>query len=223
MKLALFDLDHTLLDIDSDYMWGEYLVRQQLVDETAFRAKNKAFYDQYIAGTLDATEYNEFVAHFLAQHTLADLAAWRADYIATDVRPNMRPQGIAAIEKHRDAGHAVVIISATNSFIVDAIAAEFGVLTDHVIATQLEKKDTGYTGKVAGQPNFKDGKIKNLHAWLADKPDVTDSWGYSDSINDLPLLTFATTAYAVTPDDKLKAHADASGWDVLDWSLSGKS
>lgn len=220
MKLALFDLDHTLLDVDSDYLWGEYVVRNGLVDETVFRAKNKAFYEQYIAGTLDAREYNEFVASFLSQHTLTDLHAWRADYIATDILPNIRPQGVATLKKHLAEGHDVVIISATNEFIVHAIAAEFGIETDRVIATTLEKNDRGYTGKVLGTPNFQAGKIANLQAWLADKPAVTESWGYSDSINDLPLLEFANTAFAVTPDAKLLAHATSSGWQVLDWSLS---
>lgn len=219
MKLALFDLDHTLLDVDSDYLWGEYLLKKGLVDEAAFREKNKTFYDQYFAGTLDPVEYNEFVASFLVQHSLADLHAWRADYLATDIALKIRPQGMAAIKKHQAAGHEVVIISATNTFIVNPVAAMFAVPETHTIGTELEMTTSGYTGKVLGIPNFQAGKITNLTAWLENKPTVTESWGYSDSFNDLPLLEFADHAFAITPDDTLKAHAQKHGWEVLDWSL----
>lgn len=219
MKLALFDLDHTLLDVDSDYLWGEYLVRQGLVDEVIFREQNQQFYDQYIASTLDPVEYNEFVASFLVQHSLEQLAEWRAEYIATDIVPKIRPQGVSAIQKHQDAGHEVVIISATNDFIVSAVAAQFDVSPSHTIATTLAATDQGYTGQVSGTPNFQAGKLTNLIAWLANKPAVTESWGYSDSYNDLPLLQFADHAIAVTPDDRLRAHALSHQWAVEDWSL----
>lgn len=219
MKLALFDLDHTLLDVDSDYLWGEYVVRKGLVDEVLFREKNKEFYDQYIASTLDPVEYNEFVAAFLAQHSLEQLHGWRDEYVTTDIVPKMRPMGIDAIKKHQDAGHEVVIISATNDFVVSAVAKAFGINPSHTIATTLELTDNGYTGKVAGTPNFQAGKLVNLKAWLETRDPVSESWGYSDSYNDLPLLEFADYAIAVTPDDRLRTHALANHWAVEDWSL----
>lgn len=220
MKLALFDLDHTLLDVDSDYLWGEYLIRNKLVNESEFRLKNQIFYEQYIAGTLDAREYNEFVADFLAQHGLDQLHAWRDDYINTDIKQNMRPKGIAAIKAHKESGHDVVIISATNDFIVHAVAKAFDVPHSHVIATRLEMLNNRYTGKVLGTPNFQAGKLTNLKAWLnARGAAVQESFAYSDSFNDLPLLEFADVPYAVTPDEKLKHHAQQLGWDILDWQL----
>lgn len=219
MKLALFDLDHTLLDVDSDYLWGEYIVKNGLVDEAIFRKKNDDFYQQYIASTLDPVEYNEFVAGFLAQHSLEQLHVWRTDYITTDIVPKIRPQGVDAIQQHRQAGHEVVIISATNDFVVNAVAELFDVDTEHTISTTLVCTDAGYTGKVEGTPNFQAGKLVNLTRWLESKPDVTESWGYSDSYNDLPLLEFADHAIAVTPDDRLRSHALTHAWTIEDWSL----
>lgn len=219
MQLALFDLDHTLLDVDSDYLWGEFLIRQGLVDKATFRAQNNTFYEQYVAGTLDAVAYTEFVAGFLSKHTLTDLYRWRDDYILHDIKPKIRPKAQATLQKHLDANHEVVIISATNDFIVNSIALLFGIPESHVIATTLAVNDAGYTGKLVGTPNFHTGKLTNLNHWLANKPDISDSWGYSDSFNDLPLLTFCKNAYAVTPDDKLKAKAIENGWDILDWSI----
>lgn len=218
MQLALFDLDHTLIDVDSDYLWGEYLVKNNLVDEAVYRQKNTAFYLQYIAGNLDARAYNEFVASFLAQHNLEQLQQWREDYVKTDIVPNIRPQAVHAINQHLASGDEVIIISATNNFIVNEIAKQFNIASSHVIATELELTATGYTGKVAGEPNFQAGKLKNLEKWLANKQ-INKSYAYSDSFNDLPLLEFADVAICVTPDEKLTNHAKAVGWKIADWKL----
>lgn len=225
-ELALFDLDNTLLNTDSDYMWGEFLVKKGLVDETEFRQKNREFYEQYIDGTLDAVVYNEFVSAFLKQHPLEQLYAWRADYIAHDIVPMIRPKARHAIAHHLEKGHDVLVVSATNDFVVTAIAKEFGITPDNVLATKLELTADGYTGKVADKPNFQDGKIYHLEKWLAKQ--ATDARGgltysktyaYSDSKNDIPLLAWADVAVCVNPDDVLNAHALAHHWAVEDWAI----
>lgn len=222
-ELALFDLDHTLLDVDSDYLWGEYIVKNGLVDEVQYRTANQRFYEEYIAGTLDATEYNEFVADFLTTLTLSRLFEIREDYIKTEIEPHIRPKAISAIQHHIEAGHDVVIISATNDFVVSAIAERFGIEAANVLATPLEVKDDRYTGKLTDKPNFKEGKIYHLNKWLEAKKEqgvtYSKTYGYSDSKNDLPLLEWADMPVAVTPDEVLYAHALAHNWAVEDWSI----
>lgn len=220
MQLALFDLDHTLLNLDSDHEWGEFLIAQGLVDEASHRARNDQFYADYQSGTLDAVAYNEFVFQFLAGKPLDELNALHDLYMQRVIRPAMRPDGIAAIEKHRLAGHEIVIITATNSFVTAPIARAFGV--SHLIASNPQMIDGVYTGKLDGEPCFQAGKLHHLQAWLlahnqGHKP--VESWGYSDSFNDLPLLNFVDHAITVTPDDRLHAHALAHHWAVEDWSI----
>lgn len=223
-QIALFDLDHTLINTDSDYMWGEFLVKHHLVEESLYRAKNREFYEHYIAGTLDAVVYNEFVAAFLKQHPLTRLYQWREQYLQDDIAPTVRPKALQAIDAHSQAGHDVVVISATNAFVVNAIANKlFSVDDSRILATELEVTEQGYTGKVAGQPNFKEGKLINLKKWLANQQQqgvtYSKTYAYSDSKNDLPLLEWADVAIAVCPDDTLRAHALAHHWAIEDWSL----
>ena len=220
MQLALFDLDHTLLNLDSDHEWGEFLIAQGLVDEVSHRARNDQFYADYQSGTLDAVAYNEFVFQFLAGKPLGELDALHDLFMQQVIRPALRPQGIAALEKHRQAGHEIVIITATNRFVTAPIARAFGVT--HLIASNPELIDGRYSGKLDGQPCFQAGKLLHLEAWLlaynqGRKP--TESWGYSDSFNDLPLLNFVDHAIVVTPDDRLHAHALAHHWPIEDWSI----
>ena len=221
--LALFDLDHTLLDVDSDYLWGEYIVNNGLVDEAEYRTANQAFYEQYIEGTLDATEYNEFVAQFLTSLPLPRLHELREHYIQTEIEPHIRPKALKVLAEHIELGHDVVIISATNDFVVSAIAERFGVERANVLATPLEIIDKRYTGKLTDKPNFKEGKIYHLNKWL-DKQQAAGvifdkTYAYSDSKNDLPLLQWADMAVCVSPDDALHAHALAHRWAVEDWSI----
>lgn len=223
-QLALFDLDNTLIDTDSDYLWGEFLVKKRLVNEGEFRQKNREFYEQYIDGTLDAVVYNEFVADFLKRHSLEQLHAWRSDYIANDIAPMVRPKAVQAIKAHLESGHDVVVVSATNAFVVKAIAETlFHIKPDNVLATELEISETGYTGKVAGRPNFQDGKIFHLEQWIANqaKNGITyeKTYAYSDSKNDIPLLEWADVAVCVNPDDVLHAYALAHHWAVEDWAI----
>jgi HAD superfamily hydrolase (TIGR01490 family) len=216
MHLALFDLDHTLLNIDSDHAWGEFLIDQQLVDATRHRARNDQFYEDYKAGTLDAVAYNQFVFEFLAQHDLPTLTALHQQFMQQVILPALRPHGQAAIAQHRALGHEVVIITATNAFVTAPIAAAFGV--EQLIASQPELIGDRYTGKLSGEPCFQSGKLRHLQRWLVGR-EVVESWGYSDSFNDLPLLNFVDHPVTVNPDLRLHAHALAQHWPVEDWSL----
>lgn len=216
MLLALFDLDHTLLNLDSDHAWGEFLISQQLVDASSHRARNDQFYEDYKAGTLDAVAYNEFVFEFLAQHDLARLAELHQQFMQQVITPSLRPSGQAAIAQHQAAGHEIVIITATNAFVTAPIAAAFGVA--QLIASQPELRDGHYTGKLVGEPCFQAGKLHHLQRWLAGR-EVTESWGYSDSFNDLPLLNFVDHPVAINPDTRLHAHALAQHWPIEDWSI----
>ena len=221
--LALFDLDHTLLDVDSDYLWGEYIVKHDLVDEAEYRTANQKFYQDYIEGTLDATEYNEFVAQFLSSLPMDRLHELREDYIKSEIEPHIRPKAMEVLCQHIEQGHDVVIISATNDFVVSAIAERFGITEANVLATPLEIKDERYTGKLTDKPNFQAGKIYHLDKWL-DKQQIAGvkfekTYAYSDSKNDIPLLNWADIAICVSPDDALHAHALAHRWAVEDWSI----
>lgn len=221
--LALFDLDHTLLDVDSDYLWGEYVVTHKLVDEDEYRRLNQMFYDQYIAGTLDATEYNEFVAKFLTTLPLERLHELREDYIRYEIEPHIRPKALSVLKEHLALGHTVVIISATNDFVVSAIAERFEVPPENVLATPLEIIDERYTGRLTDKPNFQAGKLYHLEKWLnkklADGIKFDTTYAYSDSKNDIPLLDWADIAVCVSPDDALHAHALANRWAVEDWAI----
>ncbi|MDO5651267.1 MAG: HAD family phosphatase [Moraxella sp.] len=223
MNLALFDLDMTMLNVDSDHSWGQFLVTKGLVDEVHYKTMNDKFYQDYIAGTLDAVEYNEFVAAFLTTQNYDDLMNYRDEYLNTWIRPAMRPKAIDKINEHKQNGDMVVVISATNDFVVVPIAKMFGVDNEYTLATRLECINHHYTGKVLGRPNFKDGKIYHLKNFI----DEQNSQGvqfdkliaYSDSKNDLPLLTFADEAVCVCADEILKSHAINHDWQMVDWSL----
>ncbi|WP_230660006.1 HAD family hydrolase [Psychrobacter sp. I-STPA10] len=221
--LALFDLDHTLLDVDSDYLWGEYIVKHGLVDEAQYRTANQRFYEQYIAGTLDPVEYNEFVSAFLTTLPMDRLHALREDYIKYEIEPHMRPKAVKAIREHLAQGHEVVIISATNDFIVSEIAQRFGIEEANMLATPLEVKDNRYTGKLADKPNFQEGKLYHLQKWLDRRKQAgvnfSKTYAYSDSKNDLPLLEWADVPVCISPDDTLHAHALAHHWAVEDWAI----
>ncbi len=217
MKLALFDLDHTLLSTDSDHSWGEFLVHEGLVDPVRHRQMNDQFYDDYKAGQLDPIAYNEFVFEFLTQHSLAELATLHQQFMQKVIQPQMRQKGFEAIQRHRDAGHQIVGITATSDFITRPIFNAFGVFD--VIATTAEMAGDCYTGKVAGVPCYQQGKLTRLEQWL-DGREVSESWAYSDSINDRFLLEYADHAIAVTPDQRLHDLAVEQGWEIQDWSVA---
>jgi HAD superfamily hydrolase (TIGR01490 family) len=216
MKLALFDLDHTLLNTDSDYSWGEFLVNEGLVDPIRHRQMNDKFYEDYKAGQLDPIAYNEFVFEFLTQHDAEYLTDLHECFMKKVIRPQMRPDGFNAIEKHRAEGHALVGITATSDFITAPIFREFGIT--EIIATTAEVIHGKYTGKVINIPCYQKGKLARLEQWLAGRS-VTESWAYSDSFNDRFLLEYADHAIAVCPDQRLTELAIQQHWVIQDWSL----
>lgn len=218
MNLALFDLDNTLLDGDSDYGWGEYMAEVGLVDGSAHRAQNLLFYEAYKAGKLVMADYLAFQLAPLKKYPRAELLHHRAEYIATMIKPMMRPQGLAAIKHHRKLGHEIIIITATNEFVTRPIADLFGV--DTLIATEVEEIDGQWTGRGRGVPSFGAGKITRLEAWLQQHALTLaqcEAWFYSDSMNDLPLLTKVQHPVVISPDERLAAHAKLQSWPIEIW------
>lgn len=213
MALALFDLDNTLLDGDSDYLWGCFLAEHGIVDAEAYESENQRFYDQYLEGSLDIHEFLRFQLKPLATHKRAQLEAWRAQYLVEKIDPILLPRARALLDKHRAQGDQLLIITATNRFITEPIAKRYGV--DQLLATEPEIVAGEYTGAVNGTPCFQAGKVEQLHNWLEKENQTLEgSWFYSDSHNDLPLLEQVEHPVAVDPDDKLKSHARAMGWPI---------
>lgn len=219
MTLALFDLDNTLLNGDSDHAWGEFLVACGHVDAAAYRVANNGFYADYQAGTLDIHAFCEFVFAVLARNTPETLAAWHADFMRERIEPMLLPKALALLDKHRALGHTLVIITATNSFVTAPIARRLGV--EHLIATIPAQDASGrFTGRLEGVPCFQAGKIIRLREWMtACGESLEDSWFYSDSRNDLPLLEAVAHPVAVDADPTLTAIAQARGWPMI--SLRG--
>jgi HAD superfamily hydrolase (TIGR01490 family) len=214
LGLAIFDLDNTLLAGDSDHLWGTFLVDIGAVDADQYGQANHRFYAQYVAGTLDIDEFLRFSLQPLAQHPAEQLYAWRAQFIRENIAPIVLPAAQNLVAEHRRRGDIPLIITATNHFITEPIAALFGV--EHLLATRPEKIDGQYTGRYLGTPTFREGKIANLKLWLREhNQELSDSWFYSDSHNDLPLLMQVTNPVAVDPDDKLRHHAVTHQWRVM--------
>jgi HAD superfamily hydrolase (TIGR01490 family) len=213
-KLALFDLDNTLLVGDSDYAWAEHLIDAGVVDADEYNARNDWFYERYKDGTLDIHEFLDFQLAPLAHHPRAQLEAWHADFMQRRIRPIIAPGAAKLIARHRDA--VTAIVTATNRFITAPIARELGI--PHLIATDIEEVEGRFTGKPRGEPNFREGKIRRVHEWLAsrgERLEEFESWFYSDSLNDLPLMALVTHPVAVDPDPTLRAHAGSHGWPVI--------
>ena len=217
MNLALFDLDNTLLAGDSDYEWGQFLVDRGVLDREEYEEQNKAYYDQYVAGTLDIHEYLGFALRPLAQHTSEELARWQADFMRLRIAPMIGTAARELVQGHLRAGDLCAIVTATNSFVTRPIANEFGV--KHLIATEPETRDGRFTGRVAGTPCFREGKIERVGGWLAAQGHTLASFArstfYSDSHNDLPLLERVNGPVAVDPDPPLAAEARRRGWAVI--------
>lgn len=214
MTLAIFDLDNTLLRGDSDHAWGEFLVGKDAVDAETYRVANERYYAQYVAGTLDIHEFLAFALKPLARHDRATLDAWHREFMQARVRPMITSAARALVADHRARGHRPLIITATNRFVTAPIAAEFGI--PDLIATEPEERDGRFTGRVAGVPCYREGKVTRLRAWLAANGEtLADSWFYSDSHNDLPLLNQVEHPVAVNPDARLQDEAHRRGWRLL--------
>jgi len=218
VALAIFDLDNTLLNGDSDYLWGCFLGNEGLVDKESYELENQRFYDEYKAGTLDIFEFLAFSLRPLSQHSMEELAALHEKFMATVIHPLITDSARKLLAQHRQKGDVLLIITATNHFITAPIAKELGV--DDIIATDAEIQNNRYSGKVAGIPCFREGKVTRLQQWLkANGQNLADSWFYSDSHNDLPLLEQVSHPVAVDPDETLADHARSRGWPML--SLQG--
>ncbi|MGD9391222.1 MAG: HAD family hydrolase [Thioalkalispiraceae bacterium] len=214
MALAIFDLDNTLLKGDSDYEWGQFLARQGLVDKDSYERENHRFYNEYKAGTLDIFEFLEFSLRPLSEHRPETLNQLHEKFMAECIRPMITAASRSKIEEHRQADDILLIITATNRFVTGPIAAELGI--DNLLATDPEIINGRYTGKVSGTPCFRDGKVERLESWLRQNGlNLADSYFYSDSHNDLPLLEKVTHPVAVDPDETLQQHAEMKGWPII--------
>lgn len=214
MALAIFDLDNTLLAGDSDYLWGVFLVEQGAVDGAHYQRENQRYYEDYQSGRLDIQEFLAFALRPLAAHSRQQLAAWHASYMQEVIAPILLPKAQALLNQHRAQGDTLLIITATNRFVAGPIAVSLGV--EHLLATEPEMVDGRYTGRVAGVPCFREGKVTRLQTWLAEHGgDLSDSNFYSDSHNDVPLLECVTRPCAVDPDPILAEHARARGWPII--------
>jgi len=210
-QLAIFDLDHTLIDGDSDYLWGQFLCRRGHVDALAYEARNRAFYADYQAGSLDIDSFLRFSLAPLVDVPLTTLADWHQEFMATEIEPIILPKAEALIAWHRDQGHHPLIITATNAFVTTPIARRLGI--DDLLATEPELIQGRYTGHYVGTPTFRHGKVHALEAWLADRDGAFEAtWFYSDSRNDLPLLERVDHPVAVDADTVLDAEAERRGW-----------
>ena len=222
LNLTLFDLDHTLLPLDSDYAWGQFTLGLGWVDGATFNAQNDAFYGQYQAGTLNIHDYVRFATQAIrAQGATTSIAA-HVDFMCTVVHPAITARALALLQRHAAHGDALVIVTATNEFVTRPIATALGV--SELIAVELERApnawgDTWYTGAIRGTPSFREGKVGRVHSWLQqralDWADVNTTF-YSDSINDLPLLERVDHPVATNPDARLRAIATERGWRILE-------
>ncbi|HWQ94823.1 MAG TPA: HAD family hydrolase [Gammaproteobacteria bacterium] len=214
MSLAIFDLDNTLLGGDSDYLWGKFLAEQGVVDAAHYERENLRFYKEYQAGTLDIHTFLEFQLKPLTQHPLDVLHGWRERFLSEKIWPIVLPKAVALVERHRAQGDILLIITATNRFITEPIAARFGV--PHLLASEGEIREGRYSGKVKGTPCFREGKVTRLTEWLQEHGQTLEgSWFYSDSHNDIPLLERVNHPVAVDPDAELARRATDKGWPII--------
>jgi HAD superfamily hydrolase (TIGR01490 family) len=214
VRLAIFDLDNTLIAGDSDHSWGEFLVRKNLVDAKVYAEANDRFYEQYKAGTLDIHEYLDFSLAPLTRYSMEELATLHAEFMADYIVPMMLPKAQALLKSHRDQGDYLLIITATNGFVTRPIAQYLGV--DDILASEAEIINGRYTGKSAGIPCFQGGKVTRLNEWLSERHFSLDgAFFYSDSINDLPLLEQVPHPVAVDADERLAKAAQDKGWPII--------
>ncbi len=214
MSLAIFDLDNTLICDDSDHLWGQFLVEQKLVDSKDYAKANTQFYNDYCQGKLDIHEYLTFALSFLAEHPLEKLYQWREQFVDEKIRPLALPAAQNLVNKHRDKGDELLVITATNRFVTETIVDLFGIPS--MLATEPELINGRYTGRYIDQPCYQHGKVIHLHHWLQKTGlNLDNSSFYSDSHNDIPLLEKVTHPVAVDPDEKLKKHATDNEWAII--------
>jgi HAD superfamily hydrolase (TIGR01490 family) len=217
-RLALFDLDHTLLPLDSDYEWGEFTIGIGWRDAAEFGRRNAEFYAHYQAGTLNVGDYVRFATEALRERGEQAATDAHAQFMREVISPAIRPEALALLRSHQQAGDEVVIITATNEFVTRPIAAALGV--PQILALELERGPDGwYTGEILGEPTMREGKVRRMDRWLAERGwtwESVESTFYSDSMNDVPLLEVVNHPVATNPDTRLRALAQERGWRVLD-------
>ena len=217
-KVALFDLDHTLIPIDSDYEWGEFTISLGWCEATEFKRRNAEFFDQYRAGTLDIHDYVRFATQAIREQGATKSIAAHALFMCRVVQKAITPQALELVQRHRHAGDEIVIVTATNEFVTRPIADAFGV--QELIAVELARGADGWlTGDIKGTPSAREGKVVRVEQWLADRQlgwDDVETTFYTDSMNDLALLEKATHPVATNPDARLRALATVRGWRILD-------
>ena len=214
MALAIFDLDNTLIANDSDFLWGDFLVKKGYVDGEQFAAKNAQFYEDYKSGNLDIFAYQRFALEPLSKQSMQTLDEWHADFMQTVIEPIVLPKALALVEKHKQQGDRVLIITATNTFITRPIGKRYGI--DELLGTEGEIVDGRYTGEVAGTPTFQEGKVVRLNEWLKEQNETLEgSYFYSDSHNDLPLLKLVDHPVVVDADETLLTYAKEHNWPSI--------
>lgn len=218
-RLALFDLDHTLLPLDSDYQWAEFLARTgRAGDPVVAQQRNNDLMLRYNAGNLTAEEGAEFMLGLLASASSADLAQWHEEFMCEVIRPGILPVAQDLVRQHLEQGDLCAIVTATNEFVTAPIARAFGI--PYLIGTVAEYKNGRYTGAIQGTPSFKEGKVTRVHAWLAQMGlslnDFEQSYFYSDSPNDIPLLEVVTHPIATNPSPALRQFAQTKGWKIME-------
>ena len=216
MPLAIFDLDNTLINGDSDFLWGEFLVELGVVNAKTYNKKNKYFYNKYARGELDIAEFLTFSLKPLSKFSITKLNYWHTQFMAQKIMPILSQNAQNTVNSHKKNGDTVLVITATNEFVAKPIINHYGIA--NFLATEIEKTTYGYTGNFTGIPCFKDGKVARLKQWLAKNPiSLVDSCFYSDSHNDIALLKFVDNPIAVNPDAKLKKYAKLNSWLIEDW------
>lgn len=214
MALAIFDLDNTLIANDSDFLWGDFLVKKGYVDGEQFAAKNAQFYEDYKSGNLDIFAYQRFALEPLSKQSMQTLDEWHADFMQTVIEPIVLPKALALVEKHKQQGDRVLVITATNTFITRPIGKRYGI--DELLGTEGEIVDGRYTGEVAGTPTFQEGKVVRLNEWLKEQNETLEgSYFYSDSHNDLPLLKLVDHPVVVDADETLLTYAKEHNWPSI--------
>lgn len=218
-RLALFDLDHTLLPLDSDYQWADFLARSgRAGDPAEALRRNDELMDRYNAGNLSAQETYDFMLGLLARAGMHELREWHDVFMETIITPAITPVALELINKHQQQGDLCAIVTATNEFVTAPIAKAFNI--NHLVATVPEIVNNRYTGKVQGTPCYQEGKITRVNEWLHEQgqqfDDFSETWFYSDSSNDLPLMQVVSHPVAVNPSPSLREHAQRNGWPVMD-------
>ena len=214
MRLAIFDIDNTLIAGDSDLLWGEFLCERNYVDSNVYKAEHEKYYKDYLSGKLDINNFLKFQLKVLGENDLNLLKKWRKDFFEEKIRPVILPKAYQLIDKHRNQNHDLLIITATNRFIVEPIASEFRI--ENIIACEPEIYNEQFTGKFTGTPSYAEGKVERFNDWLKTiGRRLEESWFYSDSHNDIPLMKEVNHPVAVDPDESLKNEAIKIGWPII--------